>query len=113
MNEERIREEVALRLHTRERTVLRIACGNSPLNVSWGDLSEAWKEQFRAGATQILSIKGIRIEADNQDKPQNPYAEAADRGDMHAQSRCSGYYCAQDDMLTPKDGDVWRKVKEE
>ena len=70
MNEERIREEVALRLHTRERTVLRIACGNSPLNVSWGDLSEAWKEQFRAGATQILSIKGIRLEADNQDLPE-------------------------------------------
>jgi len=62
-------------------------------------------------ANQILSIKGIRLEADNQDKPQNPYAEAADRGDMHAQSRCSGYYCAQDDML--KEGWVKCKVKEE
>ena len=73
---------------------------------SYGNLRKATKL-----ATEILSIKGIRLEADNQDKPQNPYAEAADRGDMHAQSRCSGYYCAQDDMLTPKDGKVWVKCK--
>ena len=81
------------------------------MNVSWSALTEAQREKFRKDAEQILSIKGIRLEADNQDKPQNPYAEAADRGDMQAQSRCSGYYCAQDDMLTPKDGEVWVKCK--
>ena len=58
---EEIREEIAIRLHTRERSVVRITCEKSPLNVSWGDLSEAWQEQFRKGADQILSIKGIRI----------------------------------------------------
>ena len=104
-NEERIREEIAkwLRKYIKDYGVMN----------DWEQTLTVNPNHFEQRAEQILSIKGIRIEADNQDKPQNPYAEAADRGDMHAQSRCSGYYCAQDDMLTPKDGDVWRKVKEE
>jgi len=96
--EERIREEI-------ENTINKYACGAGSDDE---DSINQWYEDYE---TEILSIKGIRIEADNQDKPQNPYAEAADRGDMHAQSRCSGYYCAQDDMLTPKDGYVWVKCK--
>ena len=102
MEYERIREEMADLIWQCEDNYEAFpgdhACSGTEFN----------KEKFLG---KVLSIKGIRIEADNQDKPQNPYAEAADRGDMYAQSRCSGYYCAQDDMLTPKDGDVWVKCK--
>ena len=95
---EEIREEIAIRLHTRERSVVRITCEKSPLNVSWGDLSEAWQEQFRKGADQILSIKGLRIEADNQDLPDfSSYISAAQGLEI------------QQDML--KEG--WVKCKEE
>jgi len=102
-NEERIREEIAkwLRKYIKDYGVMN----------DWEQTLTVNPNHFEQRAEQILSIKGIRIEADNQDKPQNPYAEAADRGDMHAQSRCSGYYCAQDDMLTPKDGKVWVRVE--
>ncbi len=48
---------------------------------------------------EILSIKGLRVEHPDQTPPENPFAEGADKGDMHAQSRCSGYYCSQDDMV--------------
>jgi len=48
----------------------------------------------------ILSIEGLAILADDQTLPENPFAKIADTGDMHAQSRCSGYYCAQIDMGT-------------
>ena len=99
MNKERIREEF------KQNFGYELM---HKFNIKSGSLCE---EITYFAFTNLLSIKGIRIEADNQDKPQNPYAEAADRGDMHAQSRCSGYYCAQDDMLTPKDGDVWVKCK--
>ena len=100
---EEIREEIAIRLHTRERSVVRITCEKSPLNVSWGDLSEAWQEQFRKGADQILSIKGLRIEADNQDLPCNAYL----RSEQRIQHRV--YSESQQDML--KEG--WVKCKEE
>ena len=63
-----IREDIAMRLHARERTVVRITCEKSPLNVSWDDLSEAWKEQFREGADQILSLITTEIE-----KVENPH----------------------------------------
>jgi len=49
---------------------------------------------------EILSIEGLAILADDQTLPENPFAKIADTGDMHAQSRCSGYYCAQIDMGT-------------
>ena len=102
MNKEQIREEVAEKC---------FKCWFITDYLTFDSVHQAIRDACYQAAGRILSIKGIRLEADNQDKPQNPYAEAADRGDMHAQSRCSGYYCAQDDMLIPKDGDVWVKCK--
>ena len=61
MNEERIREEIAIRLHTVARTTAKVICEDSPINESWEDLDEHWREHYRELAVQILSIKGIRL----------------------------------------------------
>jgi len=113
MNEERIREEIAIRLHTTERTILKMTCERSVLNTSWEELPEKWREKFRGNAEQILSIKGIRLEADNQDKPQNPYHPNPLREYDHqiTEAGMVGYGEAQLDML--KEGWVKCKVKEE
>ena len=112
MNEERIREEALLTDEEMEKPADE-ACNKAEKEGICGtgdscmDCRLREKAVAQAQLDKVLKDKRVRLEADNQDKPQNPYAEAADRGDMHAQSRCSGYYCAQDDML--KDG--WVKVK--
>ena len=111
-----IREEIAKRLHTWERNILKIIYEASPMNVSWSALTEAQREKFRKDAEQILSIKGIRIEVDNQDLPENEdipkefnelACGAEDDSDNVARA-C--YLLAQQDMLTPKDGKVWKRV---
>jgi len=63
-------------------------------------------------AEYILSIDGILIKSDDQRLLDSPFAKAADKGDMHAQSKTSGYYCSQNDMLKPdSEGSVWVKVE--
>jgi len=54
---------------------------------------------------QILSLKGIRIEAENQDLPEPDM----DTHIWRDYSPDMAYEKAQQDMLTPKDGKVWVK----
>ena len=77
---EELKEKIAIRLHTTERTVLRITCENSPLNVSWGDLPFPWQEKFREKAQEILSLFQAYLKEHNyvqldedQSLPENPY----------------------------------------
>ena len=77
---------------------------------------KVWKEEIsiNEGVKQILSIKGLRIEADNQELPRNPYGlkqgyDSAGSFAMVDSPERWGYECAQYDML--KDG--WVKCKEE
>lgn len=66
----------------------------------------------QAQLDKLLKHPKIRVEADDQRLPENPFAKAADEGDMYAQSRCSGYYCSQDDMLKPdSEGRRWVRVE--
>lgn len=59
-------------------------------------------------ADQILTKFKNYVElAPDQSLPDSPFVEGAGGVDTHAQSRTSGYYCCQQDML--KDG--WKKVK--
>ena len=98
-----IREETAIRLHTTERTILKMTCERSVLNTSWEELPEKWREKFRGNADQILSIKGIRLEADNRVLPELSHFNFANED-----AAAKDYTKA---MLTPKDGDVWVKCK--
>ena len=65
-------------------------------NIKSGSLSE---EITYFAFTNLLSLKGLHIEADNQDLPEDDYSKfpTAQRG--------------REVMLTPKDGDVWVKCK--
>jgi len=61
-------------------------------------------------ASQIFTLikeAGYVKLAEDQSLLDSPWAKEADAGDMYAQSRTSGYYCAQDDMF----GQGWRKVE--
>ena len=60
-------------------------------------------------ADKILSIKGIIIEADNQDLPEQPTWFSLDGKAIRG--AISVYQIAQQDMLTPEDGYVWVKCK--
>jgi len=91
--EERIREEIA-------KIIVKIIKAD-----------RAGRQTEVDAVSQILSIKGIRIEADNQDLPENPKPNPPD--DKQEIASYNAYGSAQRDMLTPKDGDVWVKVKEE
>lgn len=77
-------------------------------------LTETGRHSWIAGenAKEILkSLKELnyyQIEPDAE-LPDSPWAKQADNGDMHAQSRTSGYYCCQQDMLKAN----FRKVKGE
>jgi len=56
----------------------------------------------QAQLDKVLKDKRVHIEADNQDLPENPYIDEPN-GYVYEQ--------AQQDMLNPKDGDVWVKCK--
>ena len=74
---EEIREEIATWLHdytTEDRRKLLKFMDKS----DWEDLPKEWRidiqESWREKADEFIkSIKGLRIEADNQDLPENPY----------------------------------------
>jgi len=88
MNEEQIRAEIA-------RIII--------------DELEGKGEGRASMVTEILSIKGIRIEADNQDLPEQPTWFSLDGKAIRG--AISVYQIAQQDMLTPEDGYVWVKCK--
>jgi len=93
--EERIREEIAEQIYI----------WNSGIgSISWNLLFEPIKKAYRIKANQILSIKGIRVEADNQDLPKYTLEDYPDYFISHAKH-------AQHDMIHPKDGDVWVKCE--
>ena len=64
-----MREQLAIRIHTSERTNARILYEASPINTSWEDLTEVWREYYRKQADQILSYQRKEIE-----KVENPYS---------------------------------------
>ena len=123
-----IREEIAKRLHTWERNILKIIYEASPMNVSWSALTEAQREKFRKDADQIPSIKlgnrtlkelielyeqGKLLEkADNQDLPEIPPEHQRRRGieSVYDDGWRDGFEWLLN-ML--KDGWVKCKVKEE
>jgi len=39
-----LREKIALRLHTRDRSIIKILCETSPINVSWEELTETQRD---------------------------------------------------------------------
>jgi hypothetical protein len=43
---ERVREEIAIRLHTKERSVLKITYEASPYNASWEELTDEMREGY-------------------------------------------------------------------
>ena len=57
-----MREQLAIRIHTSERTNARILYEASPINTSWEDLTEGWREYYRKQADQILSYQREEIE---------------------------------------------------
>ena len=106
--EERIREEMA------EVIDMAMCFGRASVDEVW---KSGYKEAKQGYIKLILSIKGIRIEVDNQDLPENEdipkefnelACGAEDDSDNVARA-C--YLLAQQDMLTPKDGKVWVKCK--
>jgi hypothetical protein len=89
MEYERVREEVAIRLHTLARATSKVVCEDSPINEPWENLEKIWQDHYKKLAAQILSLKvgsrtlgewielyekgKLRIEAENQELPQNPF----------------------------------------
>lgn len=54
-------QKVAIRLHTFERSLLRIVYETSPCNCQWEDLSEAFKKQYLFNAQLVINdVKGQR-----------------------------------------------------
>ena len=69
---------------------------------SWGKNHESFLEV----ADKILAKKGVCVKADDQSLPENPF------DDVGELPRSTGYYRAQDDMLTPdSQGRVWVKIE--
>lgn len=50
-----IREGIAIRLHTQERSLLRVVEETSPCNCRWEDLSEHFKNQYRSVANSFMT----------------------------------------------------------
>ena len=104
MNEERIREEIAkwLRKYIKDYGVMN----------DWEQTLTVNPNHFEQRAEQILSIKGIRIEADNQDLPEIPPEHQRRRGieSVYDDGWRDGFEWLLN-ML--KDGWVKCKVKEE
>jgi len=76
----------------------------------WKDTGQLQKNWYLSEADQIHKLykeAGYVKLAEDQSLLDSPWAKEADAGDMYAQSRTSGYYCAQDDMF----GQGWRKVE--
>lgn len=58
MNEETrtLRESIAIQLHLFERILAKVTLEISPINCSWGELTEDFKESYRFNASRILFI---------------------------------------------------------
>ena len=91
MNElERVREGIAMKLYSLVTTY------------SWANAFPATRNRFLNKADKILSLKGIRIECDDQSLPENYHNNA---------SLIITYNTAQQDMLKPdSEGNHWMKV---
>lgn len=72
-----MRERIAVRIHTSERTNARVLYEGSPINTSWENLTEGWQDYYRGKADQILSMMREEIE-----KVENPYEEERLTGDF-------------------------------
>ena len=51
-----MREKIAMWLHSKERSILKVTFEASPVNVSWEQLDESWREHFRKEANWLLSL---------------------------------------------------------
>jgi hypothetical protein len=85
--------------------------GNHP-DEAWGNLSKSMKRMLFADARRLLrfaeSLGYVQL-AENQTLPELPKFY----NDAEGEAGKLGYKHAQQDMITPKDGCVWRKLKEE
>jgi hypothetical protein len=98
MTEEQIREEIARKLFKIQYPGLGWGISGTCDDSSW----RRFESKCLLEAEQILSIKGIRIEAENQELPEIPF---------NYEDECrefTSYSKGQQDML--KDG--WVKCKE-
>ena len=106
MNEERIREEAIEILGENHYGTFdweAIKRGDNPT------VTQKEAKWIAETIDQILSIKGIRLEADNQDLPKSWVNYSDCFGDKVLSAH---YKQAQQDMITPKDGKVWKRVVE-
>ena len=55
-----IREQFAIQLHTFERSIIKVACENSPINCTWEELDDSWKKVYLMNA-DIMLCKTIPI----------------------------------------------------
>ena len=66
---QRVREKIAKELHeTHKKNCVRMFTWGMA-DTAWEDLSGHARRHCRSAANQILKIKGLRIEADNQAPP--------------------------------------------
>ena len=68
--QEEIREGLAVRLHTQERSTLRVTYETSPYNCSWELLLETQREEYRNTAENVfmgyLHSKGVVFKVDRE-----------------------------------------------
>ena len=69
LKRQKIRDGMAIRLHTRDRSMVKIVDEASPINCSWEELSESFKAGYRAYAnlfiadlhSQGVGIRGLSL----------------------------------------------------
>jgi len=80
MNEiERVREKIAMRLHSRDRSIMKVLCEAAPLNVSWDDLTWAQHDKYLKDAD--LYIKDFKQEIEKRELPVCPVEMPIDKYD--------------------------------
>ncbi len=47
--------KITLRIHTIERTIIKMCDETSPINTSWEELSEKWRSHYQMMALDFLS----------------------------------------------------------
>ena len=99
-----IREQVAIRLYA-------VFCRAKHWEITWDDEPQVVKDEYLEQADQILSIPGIRVEAENQELPRIPkqFQSTSYITDVYADGWRNGVAWLKKKLKGDKTG-VWRKV---
>ncbi len=101
LQEEDLREKIAVQLHTVDRASCRVICEDFPINDVWENLDEHWREHYRQLANPIISFikqNYVRL-AEDQSLPENPCRHRVPPPDRYWEGREHGYDWGQKDML--------------